>query len=167
METPLYTIEPFQGGDTLSIYLGLGAGLLGLTGMILLLRRQGSRKDRNYRMLGAMLLFFVFLIGSSTAFFSWLAARRIGPVSIYAEAIATPYGTIPFSELKNAEIRQAGQRSLVNPNRISGQKQILLIEEKNGKVHAFSEDNYRLQEILAKLRTAVEQWKNKGDSSEE
>ncbi len=158
MDTPLYTIEPFRGGDTLSIFLGLGAGVLALAGMILLLRRKGPRENRNYRMLGAMLLFFVFLIGSSTAFFSWLDARRIGTITIYREAITTPFGTIPFSELKDAEIRQAGRRSLVIPNRISGQKKILLIEEKSGKVHAFSEDNYRLQETLAKLRDALGKW---------
>lgn len=166
MEEALYTFEPNLNYATSSLWFGIAAAVAGLAGCVFLLKKAtDGGENRNYHLLGAMLLFFVFMIGISTAFFSWWTQRKIGPVKIYADAITTPYGEASFGEIDKAYIEEERQPSLINPNVTRERYNLLIIEEIGGKVHALSEENYDLRDILQKLRTAVKNWEqSKGEN---
>jgi hypothetical protein len=155
MEEALYTFEPNLADTSSTLWLGVLAAVAGLAGCLFLLRKAGSGENRNHYLLGALLFFFVFLIGMSTAFFSWWTQRKIGPVKIYADAITTPYGTAEFAKIENAYIKEERRPSLINPNITRERYKLLIIEETDGKVHALSEENYDLTDIFQKLRDAI------------
>ena len=105
-----------------------------------------------------MLLFFVGMIAVGTSFFTYWTQKKTGPVLIYADAVETSYGKSYFRDVKNASITVAGNKSLVNPNQQRGATRLLLIEQHDGKVHVLSEDDYKIEAILNKLRGAVQEW---------
>ncbi len=158
MENILYTIEPEASGSGATIALSLLVSLAALAGLAALLRKPASGEQYNRKMLAAMLLFFTVLIGSGTAFFSWLKSRKTSDIIIYTDAVETPYGRAEFGNIKNAAIELDKQPSFVNPGRAVRQTRLLVIEEKNGKAHIMSEKDYDLQELMDKLREAVKAW---------
>ena len=166
MEDILYTIEPNSSGDRLTIIVALLAALGALAGMFALLRTPSTGDQRNRRMLGAMLLFFVVLIASGTSFFSWLKTRKVSTITIYNDAVETPYGKVAFRNIKNASIETDRQPSFVNPSRATRQTKLLLIEEMDGKAHVMSEKDYDLQNIMSKLKKAVKQWEDSQGSGQ-
>ncbi len=158
MREILYTFEPIGSGTQSTFYLAILAALMGLGGMIALLRMKTSREHRNRNMLAAMLLFFVFLIGAGTALFSGLKMRKIGPVYIYADAITTPYGEAEFEHIKDAYIYADREPSLIDPSRSVRTTRMLVVQEESGKSHVLSEEDYPVKEVLAGLRTAIRKW---------
>lgn len=159
MTDALHTFTPDTGDLQFTLWTGLLIAVAGLGGCLWLLRNPGGRENRNYRMLGAMLLFFCFLIGGAMAIFSWWTSRKIGPVHIYADRIETPYGSATFDRIRDASIETERERSFVNPNITTRSYRLLIIEETDGKVHVFSEDNYDLTGIMEKLKRTIADWK--------
>lgn len=153
-----YTFEAASSGAYTNLVLSVIAALVGIGGMLYLLRREVSREQRNLNIVIAMLLFFLFLIGSSTAFFSYMRLNKVGPIEIYASGMKTPYGQVGFADIRNAEIVIDKE-----PNVLTGstgrRTRMLAIIEKNGKTHALSEEDYPVQKILAKLKEAISDWK--------
>lgn len=156
MKELLYTIEPQAGGGGTTIIIALIAALGGLAGMLALLRRPGTGGQRNQRLVGAMLLFFAFIIGGSTAFFSWLDLRRTGPVFIYRDAVETPFGKAAFRDISRVYIHLDQQPSRINPNQPRQQTRLLVIEERQGKTHVFSEERYDIAAMMERLKAAME-----------
>lgn len=165
METTLLkTFEAAGAASNVTLILALLATVVGLGGTILLLRNPAPRGKHNQRMMIAMLLFFAFLIGASTAFFTWMRTKRLEPVMIYTDAVVTSFGKVPFEDLGNARIMMDQQNSpFSNLDRES--TRILAILEKDGKTHALSEEDYPIDEILRELRKAVKDWKKGGSKS--
>lgn len=155
MNEALYTFEPDHGQDEMTFFLAVFIGLGALAGMYLLLRKSKYRGDRNRRLVGAMLLFFVFLIAGSTAFFSNLFTRKVGPVHLYEDHMETPYGTVAYTDISNAYIYVDKEPSFVNPNITRRSTRLLLIEEKDGGTHVLPEENYPIQEILGRMREVI------------
>lgn len=154
----LYTFEAASSGAYTNFVLSLLAALIGIGGMLYLLRREVSREQRNLNIVIAMLLFFLFLIGSSTAFFSYMRLRKVGPVEIYASGMTTPYGKVRFEDIRNAEIILDKESNILSGS--TGRRtRMLAIIEKDGKTHALSEEDYPVQEILAKMKKATAGWK--------
>jgi hypothetical protein len=154
----LYTFEAANSGAYTNFILAIIAAVLGVGGTLYLLRRKVSREQRNLNIVIAMLLFFLFLIGSSTAFFSYMRLRKVGPVDIYEAGMKTPYGRVQFADIRNAEIIIDEE-----PNVLSGsagrRTRILTIIERDGRTHALSEEDYPVQEILGKMKQATADWK--------
>lgn len=155
MNEALYTFEPVHQGDQATLLLSAVIALGALAGTIFLLRKPSEREQRNRRMLGAMLLFFVFLIAGSTAFFSNLFMRKLGPVTLYENSMETPYGTVAYPDIRNAYIHVDKQPSIVNPNITRRSTRMLIIEERNDKAHVLPEDNYPIEEILARMKEVI------------
>jgi len=153
----LHTFESTDSASYTTFWLALIGAAAGLLGMILLLRRTTvNRANRNTNIVLAMLLFFLFLIGGSTAFFSYLRLRAIGPVEIYAEGISTPYGAVSFQDIRNAKIIVDSEPALLSPS--TGRKtRLLTIVERDGKTHALSEADYPVEEIMGKLKKTIEE----------
>lgn len=158
MEEILVRFEPIQDSSGATLWIGLGAGLLGmgLCAWLFLKKEEGASRQRN--LILAMLFFFLGMISFGTSFFTYWTQQKTGPVFIYADGIKTSFGKTPFAELKNASITVAGNKSLINPNQQRNGTRLLLIEQHDGKAHVLSEDNYPIEAILNKLRGAVKQW---------
>lgn len=155
MNEALYTFEPVHQGDQVTLLLAAVIALGALAGTIFLLRKPAASGQRNYQILGAMLLFFVFLIAASTAFFSGLFMRKMGPVTLYKNSMETPYGVIAYPDISNAYIYVDKQPSIVNPNITRRSSRMLIIEEKNDKAHVFPEANYPIEEMLARMKEVI------------
>ena len=159
METTLLkTFEAAGAASNVTLILALLAALIGLGGTILLVRKPAPSGQHNQRMLIAMLLFFMFLIGASTAFFTWMRTKRLEPVLVYSDAVVTSYGKVPFEDIGNAKIMMDQQSSPFSNLDQRGTR-ILAIMEKDGKTHALSEEDYPIEDILRTLREAVKDWK--------
>jgi hypothetical protein len=156
-----YAFDAVNSGASTNFILSLIAALGGIAGMLFLLRRRVSHEQRNRNIVVAMLLFFMFLIGSSTAFFSYLRMQKVGPVEIYERGMATPYGEVAFEDIRNAEII-VDQSSNLLSEAAGRSTRILAIIEKSGKTHALSEEDYPVQEVLGKMKQAIKEWKASG-----
>lgn len=159
----LKTFEAAGAASNVTLILALLATLGGLLGTVLLLRKPAPPGQHNQRMLIAMLLFFTFLIGASTAFFTWMRTKRLQPVEIYTDAVVTPYGRVLFEDLGNAKITTDKQSQPFSNLSQEGTR-ILAILEKDGTTHALSESDYPINEVLHELRKAVQSWKEKSKS---
>jgi len=153
-----YTFDAVNSGASTNFILSLIAAVVGLVGMLYLLRRKVSYEERNRNIVIAMLLFFLFLIGSSTAFFSYLRVRKVGPVEIYETGMVTPYGKVAFKDIRNAEIMVDKSSSLLS-EAAGRSTRILAIIENSGKTHALSEEDYPVQEVLGRMKQAIKEWK--------
>jgi len=164
METALHTFQPQHTENELGLWIGLIVGAFALAGMLWLLKKKTG--DQNRRLLGAMLLFFVGTISVGTAFFSWLTMRKIGPVSLYADAITTPYGKLPFNKINNIYIKEEKEKSLLQPQGNNKSIRLLVLESKDGKVHVLSDQNYNIQAILGPLKETMDASKSKQPSEQ-
>lgn len=158
MEEVLYTFAPDNGPTAQTAWAAVGIALGALAGMGAMLKKKAEGRQRNQNLLAAMLLFFVALIGSGTAFFSWLKIHKTGPVVVYQDAIETPFGKAAFSNIKDAYVQASQQPSLIDPGRSVRTTELLVVEEKNGKAHVMSEEDYPIKDILPALRRAVKEW---------
>ena len=158
MEEILMRFEPLKDSSGIGIWAGVVAGVVGLGLSAWLFLKKEEGKDRQRNIIIAMLLFFLGMIALGTSFFSSWTQRKTGPVTLYTDAIETTFGKSYFSDIKNASITIAGNKSLINPNQQRGATRLLLIEEHGGKAHVLSEENYKIEAILNKLRGAVQEW---------
>jgi len=149
--------QPTHQEDQLVLYTAAILAIAGAIGLILMLRKKRTRETYNRNMLIAMLLFFLTIISTGSAFFSWLSMYKTGPVTISADAIETPYGKAQLSSIRKAEIIADQPVTLFPGNQDSRTVRLLIIEEHSGKTHVLSEKNYDIQRILGTLRQARQQ----------
>ena len=71
MEEALYTFTPDNSASAQTAWFAAVIALGALAGMVAMLKKKAQGRNHNLNMLAAMLLFFVLLISSGTAFFSW------------------------------------------------------------------------------------------------
>lgn len=148
--------QPTHQEDQLTLYIGILLAVAGAVGLFLSLRKKATGEAHRRNMLVAMLLFFLTIISSGTAFFSWWSIRKIGPVRITDDAITTPYGKAIFRDIRKAEIIADQPVRLIPSNNNQAVVKLLVIEEQSGKTHVLSEENYDIQRIFGALREAME-----------
>ncbi|MBX2875990.1 MAG: hypothetical protein KTR30_27970 [Saprospiraceae bacterium] len=158
MEEILIRFDPLESSSGIAVWAGVLVSVIafGLCTWLFLKKEEGKNRQRN--IIIAMLLFFLGMIAAGTSFFTFWTYQKTGPVLIYADAVETTYGKSYFRDIKNASITVAGNKSLVNPNQQRGVTRLLLIEQHDGKAHVLSEENYKIEAILNKLRGAVQEW---------
>ena len=161
MEEALYTFAPDNSLAVQTAWAAVIIALGALAGTAILLKKKAGGLSHNQNMLAAMLLFFVMMISAGTAFFSWLKVRKTGPVAVYKDAVETPYGKAAFSNFKDAYIYADNQPSLVSPGRSVRTTKILVIEERDGKTHVMSKEDYPVQEMLPAIKNAYKDWQEK------
>lgn len=110
------------------------------------------RKQSNTKNLISMLLGFIGLIAIGSSVFSFLTSKRIGQVRVYEDRIETSEGTINAKQIKKAYIHESTPSTPFKLNELGEEALLLLIEEKDGQVHVFSEQNYDIQQMLKDLR---------------
>ncbi len=161
METPLATFEPIAEGMLSLSYLALTIAIACGAGTVILLRQSVRGRARQNSILIAMLLFFVSMIALGTFIFNTLAYQKVGVIKIYADSIQLGREKIPFAEIENAKIEEAGRISRINPSMMQNQTQILLIARQNGRTYAISSEHYPLKEVLETMRQALRAWEEK------
>jgi len=150
MDEAQLMFEPNAGIDTLTLWLGAGAALLAAAGLFWTLKSQHT--DRNRRLVIAMLLFFVALLGAATAIFSAWSRQKLAPVYFYAQEMETPYGRVAYEAITDAYIttEKAVQPVFTYQNR----DQLLVIESRE-QVHVLSEQNYPIRKIFEQLKARI------------
>lgn len=153
----LHQFDPNTSNQQLNFWLATLIAVMAFGGLIYLLKRKAANYNQN--MLFAMLLFFTFLIASSTAFFTKWSQLKTGKVKLYPNSIETAYGVVTFGQIKKAYLHDNHQSSFINPNVKRKTIKMLIIEEMNGKVHVLSEVDYDINEIFRLLKKTIEEWK--------
>lgn len=114
-----------------------------------------SRVISKYRQLWAMLAFFGLLIALGIAALNWYIGERIGKVTITDTAFETPYGTIPFEEVKEVVIYMDRKSSPFTGFKPTSETRRLLVIDITGKTYPFSEDNYPIEKMIGPMRSKV------------
>ena len=104
-------------------------------------------QTNKFKPLASLGLFFVFLIGSSTAFFSWLTTTKMTTVTINEAYIETNFGKVEWDDVQNIYIHDDKKIAPFSGKRVGKTTKILMIVEMGGKTHALSELNYNIAEM--------------------
>ena len=155
MNEVLYTFTPTHTEDKFTLGLSLAICLVSLVGLVFLLRKKNSGEAYRRQMMIAMLVFFAFIISLGISFFSFWSMQKIDNVLVYENSIKTPYGTALFTNIRRAYIEMNTQQSVVSGGRSGKSVRMLFIEENGGQMHVLSADNYKIDEILTKMRTVI------------
>lgn len=155
MGATIEIFNPISDGGFNTFIISTAVALVALGIFVWHFKKGGSRENYNMRMLISMLLFFTFAISGSTAVLSSMKYKKTSPVSIYENGLETTYGSVEFKEIKNASIIADKSPSYVNPNQSTRITRLLIIEEKSGKTHVLSEEDYPIQDILRTMKNAM------------
>lgn len=146
------TFYPDNSGDWFTFFLGLTGALLGSYLTYVLVKGRIGGTDVNRRNLGAMLSFFVAMMGLGTALFTGWFLYRMQPVTIEAGRLDTGFGRYEIANVSDARIVTDTRRSFVNPNVTTGSDRILVIEFGASESIAFPSEKYDVEGILQALR---------------
>jgi len=156
-----YVFEVQAGVNNLWIGLGIMLIILCFGAAVFLFRYQ--RLSSKMRATLAMLFFFFGLLATGTTVFSYLGQAKLDPVKIYSDRITTTYGTAQFSDIQNARIIKDQDRSLINQDIVRRETALLYIEEKGGKVHVLSAEQYPVEDILQRMRELIKKGQQQPD----
>lgn len=140
------------------VWMALSIFALGMVGAIWLFRQKPANNKSAYTGLIGMLIGFLALIALGTGIFGWIALAKNTTFSIYEDRVVFGKRQIPFQNLRNAIIEESKETSWINPNITKKSVQLLFVTDYQGNTYVFSEENYPIKEIIAKLKAAVTQW---------
>lgn len=159
MDNLIKSYEPIESEDQLYLWLGALVGVLAFGAMAFVIKKEYSYEEQSKKWLIALLLFIVGLIASGTAFFSWLSQQRIGKVEIYTDHLVLGKTSLDFDQIKKINIKREEEKSMVNPNIVRKEYELLFIEDLEGHLFVVSEQAYPVREVLNELRSAIDEWK--------
>ena len=132
----------------------------GLTAWLVLGKHQ--LKGNMWRQVVPLWTFIACMVALGTTLFSLWGHWKIGPIRVDVEGIETPYGKAKYTEIKRIYIHREVDRSLVDPKLSRDVTNWLIVEQRDGTQHAFSEDQYDLPEIMKALEGFLEENRNNG-----
>ena len=153
MEQPIAVFEPIRSGNYSIVFISLFFVLIAAAFFIYNLKKKASPKHKNYNQLFSLLAFFVIIIASSTAFFSFWAAQKFTEVKVYSKSIETGFGTADFDNIQRIYIHNDQQKSPLTAAPEGGIIRILVIEEVDRKTHVLSEENYQIDSLMVVLNS--------------
>lgn len=151
MNTPLFTYLP-TSNDQLYLWLGIAIGILAGISCYWLLTNPGNKQNRNYRIILALLSFFVAMMALGTAFFSGWNLQRQGKVELYADQLVIGQEEIPFTAIRNITMKRDRGSSLLGINDQQTATTFLLIERSDGRSFVLSDQHFPLNEIAGRLK---------------
>lgn len=153
METPLHTFVPYDLSLPTSVWLSLVVMLVAALGTAYFLRPSPDRSQRNMRMLGAMLLFFVAIMALGTGFFSfWNSRRTLAPVTLFTDRIESGYGVSKIKDLRSAYMKVEDRLALFPTVENTKKDTFLIVEQKDGRSHVFSSQEYPVKKMTKVIR---------------
>jgi len=154
LDTKVYAFEPVNSSNsTLAIFCAVLA-ICAIALLIYYNRKQAEKAStevtENQKRLKPLLslgLFFVFLISSTTAFFSWWATKKVSSVKVTTEYIETAYGKTNWENIQRIYVHEDQKVAPFSGKSVGEVTKILMIIELDGKTHALSELDYDLNAI--------------------
>lgn len=159
--TPIAVFEPIYSSNSFWLYTGLVLSLLLWAGFAVVLTRKVDRSQYQRRMLLALLLFLAGITFSGMTLFSGWAVLRTGKVSIYADYLEQGSKRYTFDQIQQVYLQDDKQTSMINPNLVKKNTQLLFVELKAGKLLVLSSEDYETSRIFDTLRNAFEAYRGK------
>ena len=155
MNEIIATFDPIQTGLSKDL---LTFGVLTIVLLIILVagnRIKATYDQRHYKNIILMLTFFAMLICAGATFFTWLTTVKLTPVVMRVNDMDTPYGTVDYTDIRNAYYYQDKQTGTLAQDRVVRKTQFLIIDEISKKSHALSEENYDIDQIFSLIERQV------------
>ncbi len=156
MESQSFEFAAHVAQESQWFWGGLALALLSGAGSALFLMKKGSKESYTLRMLGAMALFFVFLMSIGSAVFSGLALNRLRPVTVSEEGLAWGKRAMPWDQVRSVRIFQSQEKNILNVAQRN--TRILVVESRDGRRMMWSEANYPVPGILGAIRQVRPEW---------
>lgn len=154
MNEALYTYTADMS-DRWYLWGGIALALVAFYVAYYLLKKPAKGRTHTRNAMLAMLFFFLGLLATGTAFFSGWNLRKQGSVNIYTDAIEVGAQRVPYQQVAKIFIKQDKSASP-----FTGQQaetiNFLVIQERGGKVHALSEQQYPIGEIRGRLEAVLQ-----------
>lgn len=152
-ETPLHTFVPYDLALPTSVWLSILVALAAAAAVFYFLRPSKERGQRNTRVLVAMLFFFMAIMAAGTAFFSfWNSRRTLAPVLVFEDRLESGYGTSSMKNIKVAYLKTEDRNTLFPTAQNAKKDTFLLVEQRDGRTHVFSHQDYPVKEMAVKIR---------------
>ncbi|MEL7021352.1 MAG: hypothetical protein AAGK47_07090, partial [Bacteroidota bacterium] len=140
-----------------SVWLSLLLTLAAVGGTIYFLRPKADRAQRNTRILAAMLLFFIGMMSLGTGFFSfWNTRRTLAPVLLFEDRLESGYGTSEWRNIKLAYLKVDDRNTLFPTPQNAKKDTFLLVEQRDGRTHIFSHQNYPVKKMVKEIRAILD-----------
>ena len=157
MNDIIATFDPIHVGLSKNILTFGVLTVLLLIGLVIGNRMKVGYEQRHYKNMLLMLAFFAALICGGATFFTWLTSVKLTPIVMRVQNMDTPYGTVDYSDIRNAYYYQDKQTAKYAADKVIKETQFLIIDEINRKSHALSEENYDIDKIFSLLEKQVKQ----------
>jgi hypothetical protein len=142
----------------IALIVALGAGAF----TVYLLTGKAPWKGRLWRQVFPLWGFIVSLLALGVAFFSFWEHLKTGPIRFEAEEIRTSYGATRYEDIVRVYFHRETERSLIDPDLGKDTTTWLIIEDRKGKTHALSEDQYDLTAIRQTLEGFLDEENRQG-----
>lgn len=146
-------LHEFRPDTTDHLYMWIGI-LIALAAFLLtyyFLRQPQKGREHTKAALIAMLFFFTGLMASGTAFFSGWSLLKQGKVILEQKQMQIGQSTIPYQQINKIYYKKDKQSSIFQAIEGSTTITFLVIEEKGGRTHALSEEQFPIGEIRSRL----------------
>lgn len=138
--------------DQFYLWLGIALALAGFGTAYYLLKKPAAGRTYTTNSILAMLAFFVGTMAVGTAFFSGWSLRKQGKIELYQEGLQVGSDEIPYGEIRKIYFKQDKSASVFQAQATTKTVTFLVIEQEGGKVHAISEEQFPIGEIMSRIK---------------
>lgn len=146
----LHTFEP-DSSDRLFLWLGLAVAVVAFYLTYHFLRQKKKGREHTKAALIAMLFFFTGLMAFGTAFFSGWSVLKQGKIVLQQEQMQIGQRDIPYTQINKIYFKQEKQASPFQAINNTSVISFLVVEEKGGRTHAISEEQFPIGEIRTRI----------------
>lgn len=140
----------------------IGIALIGF-GIAALILWKGKKITYNYRLLLAMLFFFLGTISLGNGFFVRVSRGPLANFEIHESGLVTGRGTFSFKDLRDAYIYTDKQTSIIDPGSVKRQMRVMILEMDDGSRYSFTERNYPIEQIIEDVQDAFASFREKNN----
>lgn len=107
--------------------------------------------------------FILTMLALGSILYIFLERSKTGPVIVNESGIETPYGKAGYADVRRVYVHREIGRSMIDPGVGRDTVSWLIIEERNGKKHHLSEEQYDLPGIMKSLGGFLEENRKMGN----
>jgi hypothetical protein len=117
---------------------------------------QYKRLDSMRRNVVIMVFTFIGLTALGAGVFKFASMQKLTPIKIYADAIETPYGKIPFADLKDASVQPYIKfKPMQSGTPADSSRYLFLFKHSQNLPDVISEGDYKIDSIFDALRQTL------------
>lgn len=118
--------------------------------------KQFKRLDTMRRNVLMMVFAFIGLTALGAGIFKFASMQKLTPIKIYADAIETPYGKIPFSDLKDASVQPYMKYKPMQAGvPVDSTRYLFLFKNSQNLPDVISDGDYKIDSIFDALRQTL------------